>query len=125
VSASKAPHRSRTWWSSAFTRSKAPYLSRARRSSSCHPQLETRKRHDTATAPYLEDVPCGATVDPQRLVQRAVERGAVAAKLPPQLLLLLGVGERRQVVGNSLHLGGVAGARRRGLGAMSRPPATT
>jgi hypothetical protein len=31
ASASKAPHRSRSWWSSAFTWSKAPYLSRARR----------------------------------------------------------------------------------------------
>jgi hypothetical protein len=36
----------------------------------------------------------------------------VAAELPPQLLLLLGVSERRRVVGDPLHLGGVAGARR-------------
>jgi hypothetical protein len=45
----------------------------------------------------------------------------VAAELPPQLLLLLGVGECRRVVGDPLHLGGVAGARRRGLGAVSQP----
>jgi hypothetical protein len=43
------PHRSRSWWSSAFTRSKASYLSWARRSSSCHPQLKIRKHHDTET----------------------------------------------------------------------------
>jgi hypothetical protein len=71
--------------------------------------------------PYLEDSPCGAAVNPQRLVQRTVERGTVAAELPPQLLLLLGVGECRRVVGDPLHLGGVAGARRRGLGAVSQP----
>jgi hypothetical protein len=99
-------------------------LSRARRSSSCHPQLETvsvaiqkqraktREKGKRATTPYLEDAPCGAAVDPQRLVQRAVERGTVAVELSPQLLLLPGVGERRRVVGDSLHLGGVAGARR-------------
>jgi hypothetical protein len=34
-------------------------------------------------------------VDLQRLVQRPVERSAVAAQLLPQLLLLLGVGEER------------------------------
>jgi hypothetical protein len=33
-------------------------------------------------------------MDPQRLVQRLVERGAVVAELSPQLLLPLGVGER-------------------------------
>jgi hypothetical protein len=32
-------------------------------------------------------------MDLQRLVQRSVERSAVAAQLLPQLLLLLGVGE--------------------------------
>jgi hypothetical protein len=32
-------------------------------------------------------------MDPQRLVQHPVERGAVAAELLPQLLLLLGVGK--------------------------------
>jgi hypothetical protein len=32
-------------------------------------------------APYLEDTPRGAAVDPHRLVQRAVKRGAVAAEL--------------------------------------------
>jgi hypothetical protein len=42
---------------------------------------------------HLEDTPRRAAVDPQRLVQRPVERGAVAAELLPQLLLLLGVGE--------------------------------
>jgi hypothetical protein len=42
---------------------------------------------------HLEDTPRRVAVDPQRLVQRPVERGAVAAELLPQLLLLLGVGE--------------------------------
>jgi hypothetical protein len=74
--------------------------------------------------PYLEDAPCGAAVNPQRLVQHTVERGTVAVELPPQLLLLLGVGKRRRVVSNPLHLGGVAGAGRRGLGAMPLAPAT-
>jgi hypothetical protein len=32
-------------------------------------------------------------MDPKRLVQRSVERGAVIAELLPQLLLLLGVGK--------------------------------
>jgi hypothetical protein len=31
----------------------------------------------------LEDAPCGASVDPQRFVQRPVERSAVVAKLLP------------------------------------------
>jgi hypothetical protein len=62
--------------------------------------------------PYLEDMPRGAAVDPQRLVQRTVERGAVAAELSPQLLLCLGVGQRGRVVSDPLHLGAVAGARR-------------
>jgi hypothetical protein len=62
--------------------------------------------------PYLEDMPRGAAVDPQHLVQCTVERGAVAAELSPQLLLRLGVGERRRVVRDPLHLGGVPGVRR-------------
>jgi hypothetical protein len=45
----------------------------------------------------MEDAPRGATVDPQRLVQHPVERGAVAAELSPELLLPLGIGERRRV----------------------------
>jgi hypothetical protein len=32
-------------------------------------------------------------VDPQRFVQRSVERGAMIAELLPQLLLLLGIGK--------------------------------
>jgi hypothetical protein len=72
--------------------------------------------------PHLEDAPRRAAVDPQRLVQRTVERGAVAAELSPQLLLPLGVGERGRVASDPLHLGGVAGAGRRGLGAMSPAP---
>jgi hypothetical protein len=76
-------------------------------------------------APHLEDTPRGATVDPQRLVQRTVKRGAVAAELSPELLLPLGLGERRRVASDPLHLGGVAGAGRRGLGAVPlAPPAT-
>jgi hypothetical protein len=62
--------------------------------------------------PYLDDTPRGAAVDPQCLVQRTVERGAVAAELSPQLLFPLGVGERRWVIYDPLHLGGVAGAGR-------------
>jgi hypothetical protein len=65
--------------------------------------------------PHLEDVPRGAAVDPQRLVQRTVERGAVAAELSPQLLLSLGVSD-------PLHQGGVAGMGRRGLGAVPSAP---
>jgi hypothetical protein len=42
---------------------------------------------------YLEDVPRTTTVDPQRLVQRPVERGAVVAEVLPQCLLGLGIGE--------------------------------
>jgi hypothetical protein len=38
-------------------------------------------------------MPCRAVVNPQRLIQHPVERGAVIAELLPQLLLLLGVGE--------------------------------
>jgi hypothetical protein len=49
-------------------------------------------------------------MDPQRLVQRAVERGAVAPELSPELLLSLGVGERRRIANGPLYLGRVAGA---------------
>jgi hypothetical protein len=44
-------------------------------------------------ASYLEDMPRRAAVDPQRLVQRSVERSVVATQLLPQLLLLLSVDE--------------------------------
>jgi hypothetical protein len=37
-------------------------------------------------------------VNPQRLVQRSVERGAVVTELSPQLLLLPGVGEGERTV---------------------------
>jgi hypothetical protein len=38
-------------------------------------------------------MPRRAAVDPQRLVQRSVERSTVAAQLLPQLFLLLSVDE--------------------------------
>jgi hypothetical protein len=41
----------------------------------------------------LEDAPRGTAMDPQRLVQRSVERSAVVAELRPQLLLRLGLDE--------------------------------
>jgi hypothetical protein len=37
-------------------------------------------------------------MNPQRLVQRSVERSAVVVELPPQLLLLLGIGEGERTV---------------------------
>jgi hypothetical protein len=61
-------------------------------------------------------------MDPQRLVQRAVERGAVAPKLAPELLLPLGVSKHRGIVNGPLHLGGLAGAGGRGLGTVSSIP---
>jgi hypothetical protein len=61
-------------------------------------------------------------MDPQRLVQRVVERGAVAPELSPELLLSLGIGERRGIASDPLHLGGMAGAGGRGLGATSSVP---
>jgi hypothetical protein len=72
--------------------------------------------------PHLQDAPRGAAVDPQRLVQRTVEHGAVAAELSPQLLFPLRVGEREWIASNPLHLGGVADTGRRGLSAMSSAP---
>jgi hypothetical protein len=42
---------------------------------------------------YLKDPPRGTRVDPQRLVQRVVERGAVVAELLPQRLLGLRLAE--------------------------------
>jgi hypothetical protein len=42
---------------------------------------------------YLEVAPRKTAVDPQRLVQHPVERGAVVTELLPQLLLGLGIGE--------------------------------
>jgi hypothetical protein len=41
----------------------------------------------------MEDAPRRTTVDPQRLVQRTVERSAVVTELLPQPLLRLGVNE--------------------------------
>jgi hypothetical protein len=61
-------------------------------------------------------------MDPQRLVQRTVERGAVAPKLSLELLLSLGVDERGRIANGPLYLGSVAGARGRGLGAVSSVP---
>jgi hypothetical protein len=51
-------------------------------------------------------------MDPQRLVQRSVERGAMVAKLPPQLLFPLRVGERGRIASDPLYRSGVAGAGR-------------
>jgi hypothetical protein len=61
-------------------------------------------------------------MDPQRLVQRAVECGAVAPELSPELLLPPGVGKCRGITSGPLYLGGVAGAGGRGLGAVSSVP---
>jgi hypothetical protein len=69
-----------------------------------------RKKGKQAKTPHLKDAPRGAAVDPQRLVQRSVERGAVATELSPELLLPLGVGERWRVASDPLYLGRVAGA---------------
>jgi predicted deacylase len=44
---------------------------------------KTRKTKKQVTATHLEDAPRGAAMDPQRLVQRSVERGAVVAELSP------------------------------------------
>jgi hypothetical protein len=89
------------------------------------PQRKARRnkeKGEQATAPHLEDAPRGAAVDPQRLIQRTVERSAVAPELSPELLLLLGIGERRRVANSPLHLGGVTGAGGRGLGAVPSTP---
>jgi hypothetical protein len=68
--------------------------------------------------PHLEDAARGAAVDPQRLVQRSFERGAVAMELSPSLVLPLGVGECGRVTSEPLYRGGAAGAGRRGLGTV-------
>jgi hypothetical protein len=52
-----------------------------------------KKTTSKRTSTHLEDTPRRAAMNPQRLVQCPVERGAVAAELLPQLLLLLGLGE--------------------------------
>jgi hypothetical protein len=54
---------------------------------------KTTKLKKKATTSYLEDAPRRAAVDPQRLVQHSVERGAMIAEFLPQLLFLLGVGK--------------------------------
>jgi hypothetical protein len=61
-------------------------------------------------------------MDPQRLIQRAVERGAVTTELSPELLLPPSVSERRGIASAPLYLGGAAGTRGRGLGAVSPVP---
>jgi hypothetical protein len=62
-------------------------------------------------------------MDPQRHVQRSVERGVVIAELLPQLVLLLGVVEEGgRLVNTLLARGWGAGARRRSLGAAPRAP---
>jgi hypothetical protein len=45
--------------------------------------METTKSKKKATTSYLENAPRWAAVDPQRLVQHSVERGAVIAELLP------------------------------------------
>jgi hypothetical protein len=50
-------------------------------------------RDNARTPTHLEDTPRRAAMDLQRLVQRPVERSAMAAQLLLQLLLLLGVDE--------------------------------
>jgi hypothetical protein len=72
--------------------------------------------------PHLEDAPRRASVDPQRLVQRPVEHGAVVTELPPQLLLLLGVGEGGRLVDALLPRSKEAGAGRGSLGAVPSSP---
>jgi hypothetical protein len=46
----------------------------------------------------------------------------MVAELPPQLLLPLRVGEHGRIASDPLYLGGVAGAGRRGLGAVPSAP---
>jgi hypothetical protein len=83
---------------------------------------ETTKSKKEATTPYLENAPHRAVVDPQRLVQRSVERGAVIVELLPQLLLLLGVGEGGRLVDTLLAQARRGGVGRGGLDAASRAP---
>jgi hypothetical protein len=61
-------------------------------------------------------------MDPQHLVQRSVERGAMIAELLPQLLLLLSVGEGGRLVDTLLAQARTGGVGRRGLDAASRAP---
>jgi hypothetical protein len=61
-------------------------------------------------------------MDPQRLVQRPVERGAVVTELPPQLLLLLGIGEGGRLANALLQRSKGAGAGRSSLGAVPSAP---
>jgi hypothetical protein len=63
-------------------------------------------------------------MDPQRFVQRAVERGTVAPELSPELLLPPGVGKRRGIVNGPLHLGGVAAQEDEASAPCPRSPAT-
>jgi hypothetical protein len=46
-------------------------------------RVEMSKKEKQAKTPHLENAPRGTAVDPQRLVQRSVERGAVIAELSP------------------------------------------
>jgi hypothetical protein len=52
---------------------------------------EKEKTPNSTKNTHLEDPPCGTPVDPQCLVQRVVERGAVVSKFFPQRLLVLGL----------------------------------
>jgi hypothetical protein len=58
--------------------------------------------------PHLEDAPRRAGVDPQRLDQRPVERGAMVTEFPPQLLLLLSISEGGRLVDAPHYRGRVA-----------------
>jgi hypothetical protein len=95
-------------------------------------QSERRNYGTQRKTTNLEDAPRGTAVDPQRLVQRPVERSAVIAELLPQLLLHLGLDEVGRRCAGALPLllrmrrGATrrwkSSARRRGPSAVSRAP---
>jgi hypothetical protein len=61
-------------------------------------------------------------MNPQCLVQRPVERGAVVTELSPQLLLLPGVGEGGRTVDAPFSRSRAAGAGGRSLGTVPSAP---
>jgi hypothetical protein len=95
-------------------------------------ESERRNHEAQRKTTNLEDAPRGTTVNPQRLVQRPVERSAVVTELLPQLLLGLGLDEvgwrRAGMLPLLLRMRGGAtrswkgGVRRRGPGTISRAP---
>jgi hypothetical protein len=52
-----------------------------------------KKLQNSTKSTDLEDTPCGTAVDPQRLVQRPVERGALITELLLKTLLQLSLDE--------------------------------